>query len=57
MVQFQQTDFQGGYSRKADIALQSWKMGDSLKQESQTLALSSNTSTIDLKEFLSKRGK
>lgn len=44
--------------RKAEAALHSWKTGDKLMESqpgSQTL--SSDTSTVDLKDFLSKRGK
>ena len=48
------------YQRRAEAALESWKMGGSFV-DSQTggsaLALSSTATGIELKEFLSKRGE
>ena len=66
VVAAQQLDggLEGDYQRRAEEAVRSWKMGVESKMgdkltESQTgpLALSSDNSTIDLKDFLSKRGK
>ncbi len=49
------------YVRQTDAALASWKMEDPLLEESQmgsTLALSTtNAGGVDMKDFLSKRGK
>ncbi len=57
MMSFQQGDFEQGFQRRCEVALQSWKMGDKLlDSQSGPLALSSNASSIDLKDFLSKRG-
>jgi hypothetical protein len=60
---YQQGDFQqskGGLERCYELALQSWKVGDVLPKPASangtSLALSSNTSSIDLKDFLSRRG-
>ena len=54
----QQQQQEQGYQRKAEAALHSWKTGDKL-MESQpgAQALSSDTSTVDLRDFLSKREK
>ena len=47
-----------GYERKAEAAILSWRMGDKVAEsQSAALALSSDNSTIDLKDFLSKREK
>ena len=58
---FQQGDLQQSvFERRYEIALQSWKMGGAqLKPQSEggPPALSSNSSSIDLKEFVTRRGR
>ena len=54
-----QDDTTGGASqRKADTALESWKMGSSLmeSQGGSGMLTSVDGSSVDLKDFLSKRG-
>lgn len=60
MMSFQQEDLQqSSLQRRCELALQSWKLGDDMLQKPQSggpLALSSNSSSIDLKDFLARKG-
>ena len=56
----QEASNEGVYQRKASMALESWKTGASLEESrgrKSSFALSANASSVDLKEFLSKRGE
>ena len=55
MVSHYDDEPQQSYQRRAEIALQSWKV-EIVSQTGPDLALSSTASSIDLKDFLSKRG-
>lgn len=52
---------QENYERRAEKAIQSWNMGGGTSsvepQSGSVLALSSYASSVDLRDFLSKRGK